>query len=209
MQPIVIDLSHHNWDNHHGLDFAKAKAAGVKGVIYKASEGASFRDPFYAKTRDAVKAAGLLWGAYHFATAADAEAQVANFLAAADPDAQMLVALDFEHNDPAPANTTSPVIARQILGALRDKLGRPAVLYTGAFMFDCFGGHPQADLGAHRLWWARYASTPRIHPSWHAYWLWQYSDGVHGPGQKTVDGIGACDCDFFEGTAETLAAQWA
>lgn len=209
MQPMVIDLSHHNWDSRPRLDFAKAKAAGVAGVIYKATEGASFQDPFLAKTRLAVQQAGLLWGVYHFATAANADAQVENFLSNANPDAQTLVALDFEHNDPAPTNSTTPQIARKILAALESRLGRLPVLYTGAFMFDCFGPRAQPDLGRHRLWWAQYATVARIHPSWADFWLWQYSDGVHGPGQRSVDGIGACDCDFFAGTPAELAAHWA
>lgn len=207
MTPLVIDLSHHNFDGNRRLDFAKAKAAGIVGVIYKATEGATYQDPYLAKARTAVRAAGLRWGVYHFATAASSSAQAKNFLDTAAPDADTLVALDFEHNDPHPSNTTTPAIARDLLKRFADRIGRRPVLYTGSFMFDCFGSRKQADLGEHRLWWAAYRTTPNIHPSWPDYWLWQYSDGVHGPGQKTVDGIG--DCDYYDGAAAKLLTEWA
>ena len=38
----VIDISHHNGG---ALDFAKAKADGILGVIHKASQGQSNTDP--------------------------------------------------------------------------------------------------------------------------------------------------------------------
>lgn len=209
MTPSVIDLSHHNWDAKPNLNFVKAKAAGVVGVIYKATEGATFRDPLIDKTRTAVKAAGLEWGVYHFATAAPAEKQAANFFANAAVDADTLIALDFEHNDPTPSNTTTPTIARNLLKRFEDKYGRRPVLYTGSFMFDCFGSKPQADLAAYKLWWAAYNAQPKIHPTWASFWLWQYTDGKHGIGVKSVDGIGPCDCDFFAGTPQELLSQWA
>ena len=61
----VIDVSHHNGTR---LDFAKAKADGILGVIHKASQGQANVDPMYRSNRNRARAAGLLWGAYHFAT---------------------------------------------------------------------------------------------------------------------------------------------
>ncbi len=210
MKPSFIDLSHHNWETNPNLDFRKAKAAGVLGVVYKATEGATFVDPFLDKTRAAVQAAGLLWGVYHFATAAPVAKQVDNFLSNARPDGNSFVALDFEHNDPHPTNTTTPAIARALLQRFEAAIGRKPKLYTGAFMFDCFGSKPQPDLAAYRLWWAAYTTQqPKVHPTWDSYWAWQYTDGVKGLGQKSIDGIGPCDCDFFPGDAIDLAAEWA
>jgi lysozyme len=209
MKPSFIDLSHHNWESNPNLDFRRAKAAGVLGVVYKATEGATFVDPFLDKTRAAVKAAGLLWGVYHFATAAPADQQATNFLTHAKPDHNSFVALDFEHNAPNPANTTTPAIARDLLKRFEKALGRKPKFYTGSFMFDCFGTKPQADLAAYQLWWAAYtAQAPKLHPTWSDYWAWQYTDGAAGAGQKSVDGIGACDCDYFPGDAVDLASEW-
>src|SRR5690348_6986095 len=80
--PIVVDLSH--GDRVENLQ--AARAAGLVGVIHKATTGATGRDDAYAARRQAALEAGLLWGAYHWGTAADITAQVDNFLgwAAAD-----------------------------------------------------------------------------------------------------------------------------
>jgi hypothetical protein len=62
MQPLVIDI-------YHGdavQDFARVKAAGIIGVIHKASQGGAVVDRAYASRRKLALAAGLKWGAYHF-----------------------------------------------------------------------------------------------------------------------------------------------
>ncbi len=83
----VVDLSHYN----PTPDFATAKAGGVIGIVHKATQGATYVDPKYAGRVKAAKSAGLLWGAYHFGTGADVDAQLAQFLAVVQPDASTLV----------------------------------------------------------------------------------------------------------------------
>ena len=87
--PKVLDLSHHNCgpsgDPDDPIDFAAVAAFGVKGIIHKASQGVSIRDKKYGERRRDAVAAGLLWGAYHFATGDDADAQVKWFLECAQP----------------------------------------------------------------------------------------------------------------------------
>ena len=207
--PKVIDLSHHNWDSTPNLDFAQAKASGIVGVIYKATEGATYQDPFYHKTHAAALKAGLLWGAYHFATKAPAAAQAQNFLNTVNPDGEMLVALDFEKNEPSPGNTTTPQIALDVLARIEQAIGRRPTLYTGGFMTDNFGHQPAPAFAPYRLWWATYGAAPNIHPTWNNYWLWQYTDGVHGPATRSVPGIGPCDCNTYAGTDVQLEAEWA
>ena len=50
---------------------------GIVGVIYKATQGTSYTDDTYVNQQHAAKAAGLLWGAYHFAEATNVDQQVA------------------------------------------------------------------------------------------------------------------------------------
>lgn len=38
--------------------------------------------------------------------------------------------------------------------------------------------------------------------------LWQYTDGTHGPEPHTVDGVGNCDGDQFNGSLEQLRKLW-
>lgn len=55
MQPRVVDISHHN----KVTDLKATAIAGVWGVIHKASQGQSYRDPDYAARREQARAAGL------------------------------------------------------------------------------------------------------------------------------------------------------
>lgn len=205
----IVDLSHHYWDAGRVPDFAAAAAAGLAGVIYKASQGSSFRDATYEQTRQLVKDAGLLWGAYHFATSADPAAQVMNFANAALPDDDDLIAIDFERNEPDPKRSVSADTALAVLKGCEDRFGRRPVLYTGSYMYDLFGKAPAPAFAPYRLWWARYAEQPQIHPTWADYWLWQYTDGVHGPAPRNVPGIGYVDCSHFDGSDGQLKGSWA
>src|SRR5258705_4546521 len=94
MKPQVVDLSHYD----PAKNYAEVKAAGVVGVIYKASQGTGYTDPTYRDQRKAALAVGLKWGAYHFGDGSDPLAQVANFLNFAEIDGSTLFALDYEDN---------------------------------------------------------------------------------------------------------------
>lgn len=203
---IVVDLSHFDTVT----SFTDAKNAGVAGVIYKATQGSSYRDPTYADRRGEAAAAGLLWGAYHFGDNSPVQAQVSNFLNSARPDANTLLALDYEPNGNA---TMSLDQARQFLTLVAQQVGRKPVLYSGSLIKQTLP-QPDAFFGSHKLWLAQYASAPVLPTSWQNYWLWQYSDGSAGPQPHSVAGIpgnsnGQIDCNTFAGTAQELAAQWA
>src|SRR5689334_12841379 len=90
----VIDLSHHDTVE----SFAKVKQGGILAAIHKATQGTGFVDPTYQQHREAAEAEGLLWGAYHFGTAADGVFQAEHFLDVVNPDANTLLVLDFEDN---------------------------------------------------------------------------------------------------------------
>jgi lysozyme len=90
--PLVVDI-------YHGdgvVSFDQAFGAGLRGVIHKATTGASGRDDAYTARRGLATRAGLLWGAFHWGTAAPAGDQVDNFLSWAKPDKDTLLALDYE-----------------------------------------------------------------------------------------------------------------
>src|SRR5215467_13284055 len=92
--PMVVDLSH--WDP--ASDYNKVKAAGIRGVIYKATEGTSYTDDTYVQQQHAAKAAGLKWGSYHFADGSSVQQQVDNYMGFACPDPDELFCLDWEDN---------------------------------------------------------------------------------------------------------------
>ena len=203
----VMDLSH----NNTVTSFATARAAGLVGVIHKATTGATGHDPLYASRRADAIAAGLLWGAYHWGTAATIANQVANFLNIAQPDAHTLVALDYEETA---GNQMTLAGARDFLQRIQTALGRRAVLYSGITIKNALGATHDAFFGGHRLWLAQYGTAPSVQASWTKYWLWQYTDGTAGPDPKTVPGIpgntqGHVDCDYYTGLDDQLRAEWA
>ena len=118
INPLVVDLSHHN----DVADFGEVKAAGYAGIIHKATEATGFADKMYAARRGDALKAGLLWGAYHFLRPVSIPAQVDFFLEIAAPDNMTLLALDHE-------DERVPLInAKEFLLRVEDAVGRKAVL---------------------------------------------------------------------------------
>ena len=67
------------------------RAAGVAGVIHKATQGIGFVDKMYIPRKQPALDAGLLWGAYHFGTADDVDDQVEHFIDTVQPDGSCCV----------------------------------------------------------------------------------------------------------------------
>jgi lysozyme len=203
----VVDLYH----NDNVTSFADAASFGLWGVIHKASTGATGKDSEYANRRQPALDAGLLWGAYHWGTNADVGQQVDNFLSVAQPDAQTLVALDYEQTE---GNQMTLDQARQLLTLIEEKLGRKAVLYSGSLIKEGLGDTKDAFFGGHRLWLAQYSVNPAVQTSWQTYWLWQYAEAASGIKPNQVDGIpgdsnGNLDCDSYSGTRDQISVEWA
>jgi lysozyme len=201
----VIDISHHQGDH---VDFAKVKAAGVVGVIHKATAGTNMKDKMYPLNREKALAAGLLWGAYHWGTGDATPAdQVQFFLDYARPDDKTLLALDYEPNVSGPQRLgpdMSPDQAVAFATQINETQGSFPLLYTGLAMSGKFPHLPQCP-----LWWARYAPEPAgIPATWPTWTLWQYTDGGFGNQPHDVDGIGHCDRDQFNGDLAGLLRLW-
>jgi lysozyme len=205
VNPRVVDLSH--WDPAH--DYEAVKADGIVGVIYKATESQGYTDDTYVDQQKAAKKAGLKWGAYHFADGSNVDGQVENFLNFACPDPDELFALDWEDN-PSGSGRMSLDNVKQWIAKVEDALERPGecVLYGGNTIKEALS-KPDAFLNARRLWLCQYGSTPSLPPGWKTYWLWQFTDGQVGPSPHSVDGIGPCDINSYQGSTDELANEWA
>jgi len=202
---MVIDLSHHN----DTVDFSRVRAAGVTGVIHKATQGTGFVDKMYAPRKQPALNANLLWGAYHFGTGDDVDKQVDHFLKTTNPDKSFVLVLDFEKNEPEPDNSMSLDQAKAFLTAVEKRTGQRPRIYTGgSYMKQEVGAAADPDLAKYRVWWAQYADAPKLHATWSKFWLWQYSDGDSGPAQHSVPGVGNCDCNTFDGDADALRQNW-
>jgi GH25 family lysozyme M1 (1,4-beta-N-acetylmuramidase) len=201
INPLVVDLSHHN----EVADFGVVKAAGIAGIIHKATESIGFVDKTYAERRELAMNAGLLWGAYHFLRPVSIPAQVDFFLKIAAPDNGTLLAVDHE-------DERVPLInAKEFLLRVEDAVGRKAVLYSGSVIKEQLNDRIDSYLAAHRLWLAQYGPRPVTPRNWPSAWLWQFTgDGV-GPKPHSIPGIvdTGIDINHFDGDAAKLAAEWA
>lgn len=203
MIDAVIDISHFNGSP----DWTKVKAAGILGVIHKATPGAKAVDPTFAAASTAVPAAGLLWGAYHFGTGdEDGSKEAQFFLDTVKPDARTLCVIDFEPN---PSGTEMPL--DHLFGwieTVQKATGRAPVVYGGkSLLFPAAGNASHPTLAACPLWVAEYNSLPQPvgipAQVWKTWALWQYAEG------GTVDGVtGHVDRSRFNGTPEELGTFW-
>jgi lysozyme len=204
INPLVVDLSH--WDLAD--DYDAVKAAGIVGVIFKATEGQSYTDATYVQQQQAAKKAGLKWGAYHFADGSDVDGQVDNFMNFACPDPDELFCLDWEDNPGGSKMSLDQV--KDWITQVENRLERPGecVLYGGNTIKEALD---EADefLSQRRLWLCQYGSDPSWPDTWDIYWLWQYTDGEYGPAPHAIDGIGPCDINSYSGPTEQLIAEWA
>lgn len=86
-----IDIS----NNNGTVDIDQVKAEGFQFVWAKVSEGATFRDVFWPRTRDWCRQVGLALAGYHYIREGDANAQADNFVAQLG-DKSIPAMLDFE-----------------------------------------------------------------------------------------------------------------
>lgn len=198
----VLDLSHHNTVSN----LQTVKNAGIWGIIHKATESTGYTDPNYAGRKKGFLEIGLLWGAYHFFHPGNVKAQVDYFLRIAGIDDHTLYALDWEQSSSGTANETQAV---QFLQYLEQATGRKGVVYSGNVAKEQIHGVNEY-LGSHRLWLAQYSNTCQTQESWHGnVWLWQYSDGQHGPQPHGCPGVtGDVDTNSWTGSQEELRTEW-
>lgn len=199
---VVVDISHHNGQ----VDFAKAKASGIVGVIQKATQGQSGVDKTYDTNRKAALKAGLLWGAYHFPTGGDGIKQAKHFLNVAGQDKNTLLVLDFEPNPTGPSMDL--IEAHAFVTHVRQETGRYQGFYSGHYIKQLLGSKQDSVLANCWFWLAQYGTTPVVPANWPTWTLWQYTDGNSGPLPHDVPGIGDCDRDKFNGDLEQLIRLW-
>ncbi len=199
---VVVDLSHHNGS----VDLAKAKTAGMLGIIQKATQGEDFVDPTFAVNRRKAGDAGLLFGAYHFGVGGDGEAQADHFLETAGTAPATLRVLDFENNPQDESMTLEQ--ARAFVGRVFEQTGIWPGLYSGHFIKQLLGDQKDPVLQNCWLWLAQYGPKAVVPATWTTWTMWQYTNGALGPEPHEVAGIGRCDRDKFNGSEAGLRKLW-
>lgn len=197
------------------VDYDAVKRSGVSFVIAKATEGHTYLDPYYATNKKAIRAAGLIPGAYHFLrplNGASIATQADWFCEYADPEA--IHALDVEGS--------GPLEVEGFVAAYRRHYPMKTILmYTGRDLWTKVSKVPYDGVQYGPLWAAgvepnRYVgATGSLSKQWGAVtgnaglpWLgwtkWtimQFTDHAQVPGVN-----GGVDGNAFGGTVEELKA---
>lgn len=216
MTPVAVDIFH--GDRVVGdrtgepNGFVQTRAAGIRAVAHKATQGVSSHDPLYSARRRLAQDAGVeLWGAYDFNTGDPVDQQVRNFFAVAEPDERTMCCLDFEDN------THSQMSIGMLLDYLEladSRLGRPLWVYSGNRIKELaprLTEDQRKFLATHPLWLCEYGSQARIAGlPWSRYSMWQWSADGAGPQPHSVPGIAmnGVDLNVISGTFEQLQAEW-
>lgn len=205
-----IDVSHFQT----GLDYKKVKASGVKFVILKASEGASYKDTTFVSNARAARVAGLIIGAYHFWRAGQsATAQANNYLTAISQlrtglfniggkqgllPGEIVPIIDMEDRTGVDRNGLTPAGVTHDMGLWLDvvssgmklKAGNLPMIYGDRDFIDTnllsgYEGHP--------LWLAQYGVNPgaiTLPKLWKRCAVHQYTDqnrAIPGTQGQTID----------------------
>lgn len=193
-----IDVS--RWQRE--IDFTRVSKAGITFCFCKATEGLTHVDPRFAANWAAMAAAGLVRGAYHFGRpGADATGQADFVFETVRPAAGDLpLVLDLEQDD---GLTPTDVRAwtEAFVTRIRDRMGRPPIIYTGFFFWRDKAGDGDA-LGC-PLWLAAYVDDPAkfVPRAWGHWSFWQYTSKGSVPGVR-----GHVDRDAWHGDRATLDA---
>jgi predicted nuclease of restriction endonuclease-like (RecB) superfamily/GH25 family lysozyme M1 (1,4-beta-N-acetylmuramidase) len=196
---VTVDLSH--WKEN--VNFKLVKENGILGVIHKATQGLKYVDPTYAKRRKAAEEEGLLWGAYHFGVGENGKDQAEHFLETVGNSSGVLLALDIEEN--RNGKNITPKQAEDFVNRVKEVTGRFPLIYGSAYFLKDFA---TPILTKCPLWVARWGAEPLLPKGWNNWVLWQYTDGQTGQKPHSVEGIGPCDRNKFNGTLEELKDFW-
>lgn len=188
------------------LDWVALKAAGVVYAMAKATQGDNIVDPYFAKNWPAMKAAGVLRGAYHFfRPAIDALKQAAFFVQTVMPQqGDLPLALDVESSGGlTPANVASAVLT--CLTEIERLTGIRPMIYTGPNVWNTSVAMPDAPAWTsnYLLWIANYTTAlkPTLPKGWTSWAIWQYTD------QGKLNGCNTnVDLDRYTGTVDDLTA---
>jgi lysozyme len=190
-----LDVS--NWQG--SIDWTKVKNSGKVFAFCKATEGTTYKDPWFATNWANMKKVGLIRGAYHFGhPGSDPIAQARFFVNTVKPTTgDLQLVLDLEVTD---GKTPAQVWAwtQAFIGEIKRLTGRPGIIYTGYYFWKDNVGNPNNNLNC-PLWIAIYGPNPLVPSAWSTWSFWQYTSSGSVPGVS-----GNVDLDYFNGSLDQL-----
>jgi lysozyme len=202
----IVDLSHRE---DQEIDWNVVKRAGIAAVIHKATEGADFADKKYHGRQKAAKAAGLLWGSFHFSGADNipGKVQADFYLQFASPSPDEFICFDCEKQ-----GTFENM--RDFVLRIKEKQGRYPAIYGRRLLRNLMKSQGHSDVSKGVLWYDEYPPEPHVLPrqilpeGWASWTMWQYTDGNAGPEPRHTTGVGNVDRSVFAGTEQQFREAW-
>jgi lysozyme len=178
--PVCIDISH-----HQGFpDFEDVKAAGVLGIIHKATEGNTFIDPNFHENRASALAAGLAVSSYYWLKPGDARSQTEFYLETIGAKRGERVCIDYEED-----GCELEMLHEAIQTLLDANLELKITVYSGHLLKEQLGDLRDDYLSDKTdFWLAEYQSESTLDDinwpdaTYEAWTLHQYSETGELPG---------------------------
>lgn len=195
--PLGIDVS-----NHQGqIDWQAVNAAGYQFTFIKASEGTTFRDPFFPANWQQARAAGLYTGAYHYGRPdVNGPEEEAGFFVSRVEQVGIregdLLALDLEEGSGYLGDW-----AYRFLTRVETLVGFKPLLYTSPGFINAHGVGQPDGIEEFGLWLASWGvpTPPQAPPRWDYVAFHQTSATGRVPGIA-----GDVDLDAFNGPIDRL-----
>jgi lysozyme len=191
-----IDVSHYQGT----VNWSSVKNAGIVFAFAKATDGNTYTDPQFHTNWQAMQAAGILRGAYHFyETNDDPVIQAQNFINAigslAANDLPPVVDIEIFKGNFGSASVAANL--QTWLDTVEKALSRKPMIYTNT---NFWNETINTDFSKYPLWIAEYGvSQPKIPSSWKNWNFWQSSQS------GSVAGVtGSVDVDVFAGSMSDL-----
>lgn len=187
-----MDVSGHQGN----VAWSTAYNNGARFAYVKATEGTSYRNPYFAQQYNGSYNVGMIRGAYHFALPnnssglAQADFFVNNGGGWSGDGRTMPPALDIEYN---PYGSTCYGLSQSAMvswiRAFSDRVhyrtNKYPMIYTTIDWWTTCTGNTSAFAATNPFWIARYSSTPPTAPAGSATWtIWQYADSGIFPGDQ-------------------------
>jgi GH25 family lysozyme M1 (1,4-beta-N-acetylmuramidase) len=192
-----IDVSEYQGD----IDWNAVKASGIAFAIARVDDG-FYLDKKFEANWPAMKAAGIIRGAYQFFEPGDDPSALADIMIQKMGPlgvGDLPPTLDVETTDGQSPATIAAHIHTWV-DKVQAATGRTPLIYTGKYFWNDNVG--SADFAGLPLWLAAYVQPcPSTPDAWGGWAMWQYNDN------GSIPGIGPLvDVDMFNGTQAELEA---
>ena len=190
-----VDVASYQHPGDAAINWNQVRAAGHSFAFVKASEGTTYRNPYFSSDFAGAGAAGLFRGAYHYArprlplsSATDQARYFVSIAGSLGAPLDLPAVLDLEETGGL-GRADLAQWARVWLAEVERLTGRPPIVYTGYYFWQDQVGAP-TDIGArYRLWLPSYPADPNsttfrplVPSGWATWTFWQYTSSGRVPG---------------------------